>query len=248
MSDEFINSDLIDRYLKNQMEDSERLNFEEKMASDPELANEVSLQKSILNGIDFHFDQELKQKLQKEEAQFEGPAENGKKINLWIGLAIAAVVVIAFFAYILAGSQQPAYDELYYSHYSPYPNITDPIARDDINDAQSPMQLYESGDFQNAAGLLAEQLAQNPDDPQIKFYYAQAILANDEFNEAYEIFETLASDTTHAFTGPALWYQSLIDIKENRIDRAKSILQQLIKYHRDYTKRGNDLLSALENQ
>lgn len=82
----------IERYLKDQLSATEKSAFEEQMAKDPALQEEVTLQQEVMKGVDRAV---LRQKVQKASIRF----KRGRNIIKWgsIGLGIFVLIVAALY-------------------------------------------------------------------------------------------------------------------------------------------------------
>lgn len=77
----------IDRYVNGGMVDDELRLFEERMREHAELAQQVHLHRDILEGMEYHFMQELKEQLALSD-------QAKKKFNVRRALQIAAAVLL----------------------------------------------------------------------------------------------------------------------------------------------------------
>ncbi len=95
--------ELIDKYLTGEMQGEELLKFENEIAGNPDLANEINEQKEIIDLItEYHLNTELKNKLDKihNEQKIKPYKNNTKKIfnNIYIISVAASVAFIVSFS------------------------------------------------------------------------------------------------------------------------------------------------------
>jgi len=81
--------DQIDRYVNSQMDEGELVTFEQRMRANAELAHAVHMHKDVLQGIEYHFMNDLKAKL------IASDRPTRSKLPAW---AIAALVALGLAA------------------------------------------------------------------------------------------------------------------------------------------------------
>lgn len=107
MRDELQNIERIERYLEGKMTGEEKEAFETEMANDPDLKNDVDIQKQLQDGIKR---QALKAEIQKAHERFvsSGGGASGNFLTSTKFLAaLAGAIIVATAAYFLVPSQQP---------------------------------------------------------------------------------------------------------------------------------------------
>ncbi len=88
--------DQIDRYVNGMMTVDERYLFEQRMRENVQLAHAVHMHKDVLQGIEFHFMQQLKDKL----IESDQPKKSGLPtwaIVLLVALGTAAIAAAVYF-------------------------------------------------------------------------------------------------------------------------------------------------------
>lgn len=92
--------DQIDRYVNEEMNENERLEFEQRMREHAELAQAVHMHRDVLQGIEFYFLKQLKEQL----ILSDQPKKAG--LPLWAiilisALAVGGLVALAIYLNIL---------------------------------------------------------------------------------------------------------------------------------------------------
>ena len=95
-----IHRDQIDRYVNEEMNENERLEFEQRMREHAELAQAVHMHRDVLQGIEFYFLKQLKEQL----ILSDQPKKAG--LPLWAiilisALAVGGLVALAIYLNIL---------------------------------------------------------------------------------------------------------------------------------------------------
>lgn len=101
MEEDLQHLDLIDKYINNELSESERIEFERLLIEDKKFGEELKFYKALYSGIEEKSKTELKSRLQGyyEEYEEEQQARSGGGIQryLAIGLSIAATLIVGFF-------------------------------------------------------------------------------------------------------------------------------------------------------
>ncbi len=90
MKSNLTNEDLVSRYLDNEMSDVEKLDFEQRLETDPQLKKEFSFQNELVTAIKEHRRMELKARL----ARIDVPAPFIHAIGLKIAAVATATIII----------------------------------------------------------------------------------------------------------------------------------------------------------
>lgn len=217
----------IDRFLRGEMDKAEAQAFERALSENPELQQKMKIQQELVSYIDLMGDQEVLANIRKVEGIYRSRKEGAIKKMPWLRPAlIAASVAILLFAgwWFLTPSSEP--DVLYANFYQPYE------------------LSFSSRDGGNAETLLAASTAYNAED------YAQAITAFQSlppelqtskvklaigisqmelssFEEAQSLFDQIISVEDPLFMDQALWYKALSLLKQDELEQAKGVFQQL---------------------
>ena len=244
--------DKIDKYLKKQLSEQERRDFEQQMENDPDLAKEVALQQDVMEGIDAYFSKGLKRNLQELEKEIRhNQTEVVRKKRRWFSwvTAIAASVLMVLLAGYFILFSKPDNQELFQAYYQPYPNIVAPAERSEngADEDTQPFRLYESGNYSAAipAFEIALETAEEQEKPALHFYYGLSLLHLGKTAPAIEHLQLVSKQEDSPFALPAQWYQALAFLKNNDPVRAKAILEELRNSDTIYQKKSMELLEEL---
>ena len=239
----------IDRYLSKDMTERERESFEEQLLKDKELKRSVEMQKDIYQGIDFHFQENLKNRLQKEEKNPSGLDTRKQGTQRWLSPVIRVAASLALLLgagyWYLASQVSP--EELFAANYQPYPNIVNPVERsgalpqDQLGRA---MIAYEKGNYKDAIESFEQQF--DTLEPSYNFYLALCLLEVGESERAAATLEKVVISQNETFYLPALWYQSLAYLKDHQTQMAQQTLEKLLKQENStYHDRAQKILDQL---
>ena len=239
----------IDRYLSGDMTEREREAFDEQLLQDETLKLSLEMQKDIYQGIDFHFQADLKNKLQQEEESASGFSTRKLGKQRWLSQAMIVAVSLALLlgvGYWFVASQVSP-EELYEAHYQPYPNILNPVERsaalpqDELGQA---MMAYEQGNYEAAMETFQQQF--DALEPSHKFYLALCLLEVGESKRAAATLQEVTHSQDDTFYLPALWYESLAYLQDQQTQKAQQILEKLLEQENStYHKRARKILDQL---
>ncbi|MDF9795928.1 tetratricopeptide (TPR) repeat protein [Catalinimonas alkaloidigena] len=218
--------DLIDRYCRGTLSEIDRRDFEAKINQDPNLKKQVLLHADLIEGIQRHFNGELKSMLKQSDKP-----DNEKKNNrkyFFYSLAVAATVsLFLVLGYVLMNNASPT--RLYQAHYQAYPNIVNPVERsasdDKKNYLDNAMRAYEQADYQQAASLFEQ--SEEPLSYSYKFYLAISYIELSRHQDALQLLREVQNSDEKAYYYPSLWYQSMSFLALSDAENTRKMLEQL---------------------
>ncbi len=239
---------LIEKYLRNELNDAEMASVETRAAEDTNFAQEISLQKDMLDGIERHFDDNIKSLL----AATENHLRQETKVvqpNFWLsrGLPLAAAIITFIMVGYLLIKEKPSSQELYVAYYETYPNIVAPLDRSNSGVSVTALSFYENGDFEKARALLEQEIVAAPDDIGLQFYFGICQLELDNPDFAIAELKPIADAKHEIFGEPAGWYVALAHLKAGSVEEAKKLLVSIKNNKQNaYSKRATALLDELD--
>ena len=225
-------------YLNNRLSKEEKAAIENRLESDPEFKTQFKIHESLLEGIEYHFDKQLKQSLKDHETK-------GKKRKLYVAMAVAAsFLAIAIFSYqMLYVSVNDS--EIFLKYYKPYYNVIDEPQRNSTsaNDG-SVFQLYDKGEYHKAIAGLRNSLAISPQNLEASFYLGLSYLAVNQLDSAV-LYLNKSSQQVSAFLEPAQWYLGLAYLKSGKTGTAKKVFREISNKPGGYRNRAEVILEEL---
>jgi len=239
----------IDRYLSRDMTEHERKAFEKQLFQDDELKRSVEVQRDIYLGINFHFQESLKNKLQKEETNPSGFDTRKQGNQRWLiqAMSVAASLTLLLGVGYWFLNSQVTPEDLYAANYQPYPNIVNPVERsgalpqDQLGEA---MMAYEQGNYEAAIETFEKQF--DTLKPSYSFYFALCLLEVGESKRAAATLEEVVTSQDETFYLPALWYESLAYLQDHQTQKAQQTLETLLEQENStYHDRARKILDQL---
>lgn len=257
----------IENYLKGSLSDEEKRSFEERLTSDAEFEREYVLEKQLYetlseektNSIDTNdpqltpYKEALKQKHLQElkktlsEANSEINSAPVKTRNLWYYTAAAAVT--AFIIFQLFFNKDTSNQGLYYA-YADIDQLPSFTVRDSQNDFQLKLvegeKAFDTKDYQQALPIFQNALAIQKNNRLIYIYLGLTQSELELYQEAKETFALLKATESSYHQDIALWYTSLILVKQDSVSKALEGLkvfasQESSSYHFDALELMRDL-------
>lgn len=233
-----MNSDddqLIDQYFSNELDETGRIHFQQKLETDTDFAAAFELRLEMETFLERHPQREmLKDKLKtlgkdfKEEKTTKIISITQKRKQwLWVaGIAAAiALIAIIIWPFLFPSSLYEQYNQhrpLALQERSTSANLQAETAFNDKN-------------FDLAYLALTEYLNDQPNDVRAQLALGISALELDRIPEAKRIFETIREGES-AFSQSASWYLALTHIKQNELEEARAYLEQIPSGSFWYTK------------
>ena len=233
--------DLIQRYFKNLLSDSEQKKFAYLKKTDASFVEPIKRYADLQAVIKADEKNNLKKRLQQLEVQTITPTKS--KYRFWkISIAASITLAIGISSYLLwVNTKAPT--DLYATYFAPYPNVVHPVVRSEqtANDiAGIAFLTYENGEYIRAKKSF-EQLLKIDNSLDNQFYLAMTLLNKGEETEALQQLELLAQSETK-FLPQVYWYKSLIYLRRGDTANARKNLKQLQALKADYKKKEISLL------
>lgn len=247
---------LIEKYLYKELSEAEIQEFEQRMESDTDFADEVELRSVIFAKTKYDFKQELK-------AARESASSDSKPDYLkWIvGLLILGI--IAFLLYQHYFVERPIKP----------PTINKDSTKDHIADAnghgtyvggliaqkhpapptfagenddaeawKAAKNAYKNGAYETTVREIEK--ITSPDTEQ-QFYLALAHLYDEKYDKSITQFGPIIEQNNINYSPTSKWYVSLAHLKNNQAEQAKEYLQQIVNDKSWKYKEAQKLLNTL---
>ena len=242
----------IEAYLAGELNAEEKTAFEQKLQSDPNLAEEVALQRDTHQLLDLYQQVSYKDKLKAIDAEMAGtePMEAETKViplfqRRGFQLAAAAVMVLVVAAFLLMNrGKSPS--QLADEAYTTYPNLTtlrgDEAGLDSIMNRG--MAAYSTGNYAVAIEELRLAASQQTDDPETVFYLGLAQLGDKQPGAAIQHLSSVRTDPDYGQT--ADWYLALAYLFEDNAQEAQEVLKEIVATpSHAYKDKANTILEQL---
>lgn len=251
MEKEITRQEKIDAYLLNQMSSSERIEFESQIDSDPELQEQIRIQRMIVEEIN-----------DRESFNYLLDKNRKKKITVkktWRILSIAAVFtgLLGFFIiqpttisnksiYNTFSDIQPSRIELV--------RVEDPLRGEeyvipglpmtDSEFAKDGLNYYEKNDYLKAT-IAFQKIQDLKDYPELMIYHSIAQLKVGQTSEAINNLLYLSNLKDFKSLELSKYYLSLGYINAGKVLKARKILKNIVESKGEYSMRASEMLSNM---
>ncbi|MCC5944956.1 MAG: hypothetical protein JJT94_08465 [Bernardetiaceae bacterium] len=223
-------------FTKNKLDRKTQIELEERLQTDPDFRHDFALLKKIEQGVKNQGKIQLKKHLQQLDAAhpYQYKPKNHKKyfINYLMGGLLAAAI-IAFVVLWFSGEallERNKAENTFVAYYETMPNYLQPITRNqnpEPNTIADAMNAYEQQDYKTTIKIAKQLLDKNPQSPDLRFYFALSLLADDAPQAAIKEFEKAQIQGTK-FEHDAMWYAALASLKLDKKNDARTWLNQIL--------------------
>jgi hypothetical protein len=218
MSDASLHKDrfgAIEAYLLGTMDLATRDRFEEEMAADPLLRDEVELQRENIRAVELAG---VNRTLQAAGAEYHEADASHARGSWTIYLKYAAMVAVLILGAVWWLGRPRENERLFAEYYEEDPGLPVPMSAVSDPIFQDAMVAYKLGDFGEARGKWGELLHAKPDNDTLRFYIGNAYLAEGNAAAAIPLFKAVAEDPASAFRDKARWFLFLACLHEGRLN------------------------------
>ena len=243
------NEEKIDQYLTNRLGEKERADFNQEIATNSDLRDEVNVQRALLGGITAGGNRQLKTRL---KAMHEAATQAEEKpearvVQLrsrrWMAVAASvAILAIALWFFVA----QPADNQaLFANYYEPYQtNLT---TRDmaDTNPLAQIDALYKAGKYAEVIPIIEAELTKTPGNAKLSLAAGVSYLELGNLDKTQFHFKRAAAN--ELLQEVAHWYLALTYLKQEDKAAAVSLLEKLkANASPHYQAKATDLLEKLK--
>lgn len=255
--------ELIEAYLEDTMSPQARLEFEQRLKEDQELADTWKLNQEVdraihpkivdmanlLEGLGDEFAQDYQQK-QAPESQKPKSAMRPFLIFLLVGI----IALLTAFFWWNSKEETPANPEQIFAEaYEPYPISTTIRSTEDplFSELEIAQKAYENGAYTTAIEalktLLEDGNSTEKDIIEVRFYKGLSHLGNENIPAAKQELDIVLASNNLAYIQQTQWYLALIELKNNNPTAAKVYLNNILAVTEEgkYAKKAKGVLREL---
>lgn len=213
--------EIIDAYLQGRLSQKENQVFEQQLAKDQALREELEFRKNLQIAVTIRERKRLKAILSAKTKQ-----KSDEDIYRW-KLAAAVSGLIFIVAATIFFFNKDSNDKLFLAYYETFPNIEVPTVRGslDLHGLTDAFLAYDNEEYELAQLLFKDHFQVNEDFVS-GFYGAMASIEIGDFNTALELLIN-AGESPDAYEVPRLWYMALLNIKLEKQSDAMELLNAI---------------------
>lgn len=224
--------ELIESYYKGRMNDSARLAFEERRASNNDFAQEAEVYQLMMSGINAQGEHQFSEKVKQWERKINEKEIQRRPVVLnrvWAVAASVLILVIPLSVWLY--SLRPVSTEQRFEEYfQPYDDIvTDRSspARDERRFTEA-MHAYNAGDYKKAIPIFNFVVSKKPQNEAARFYRGVAYLATGDAERSEKDFLWFQQKEESLFFETAQWYLVLAYLKQKQMDSVHNQLNTIL--------------------
>ncbi len=216
----------IEGYLNGSLSESDRLQFEAKLNSDPSLQEKIEEVRTILSNIETAV---LKEKLDSFHTdipvQLDDTSElskNSKKSWYYVAGIAASIALLTALYFGVSGNTTP--EKLFEEYFKPDPGLPTTMGTTTDFSFYEAMVDYKKGAYASAIEKWEALLPSKIKGDTLPYFLGVAHLANDNEEKAISYLHPLSQQGTTSFIKETDYYLGLAYLKANDIDNAKKLL------------------------
>ena len=237
--------DKISAYLRGELSDLEQQSLVDKIANDPELAKELNRQKMISEHIELLEDRKITEQVRavhKREMERRRKSLRFKKLKKW---AIAAIVLLLISLAWWLWQRPTTPEKLFAENYAAYDLYFGDRGEGDLMIEAG--GLYLSANYESAIPLFEKLLEQDKTLTKARFALGICQMELGNWEKAISNFQPLIEEKDILYAENAQWYVALALIKLDKLEEAKTYLNQLKgNNNARFQQKATTLLKALE--
>jgi hypothetical protein len=225
----------IERYLAGELTPEENKDFEDRVKTDPDFAEKVTVYRSLSENLKSRFsggqDEQRLREILSAISKAEITKKSGKGISLhwYYWAAAASIALLAIFWFYITTPTLPEYSE-----YAFHESLSLTERGDDSLNHQAE-DAFNSAKYLQAIHFVNRLLQADPGNTELQLYKGVSLLELDRYAEAESIFNAIKNSDT-VYRDKAIWYLALSALKQKDYDKCKALLDQLSPDSEDHSK------------
>ncbi|MDP4273291.1 MAG: hypothetical protein Q8907_03315 [Bacteroidota bacterium] len=250
--------DKIDAWLRGELTKQWSEEFHKSMEENDELKKEAGLIQDIVVGLRAYDEETLRERFKNLGRQQD--EQKHRQLKLYTFSAIAAIVVLLISVGIFVKSsishsvqnKELTAEVLFHKYFQAYPVPSDNMLRGSAtakktdNASDEAMRCYDAENYKEASRKFALALKQSPSTTNDIFYLGISQLATNQTEPAIHSFLKLESLNQPLYSDHVKWYLALGYLKENKKDKVRHYLKQLIDSQSTYSGPASELMHEMK--
>ena len=239
----------IERYIADEMSDTEKNWFEKELEGNEKLRNEVLLRKKTDNILKNQDIISLRSKLSRIENERSviksGPRFNKRSVTRY---AAAIAIIILIGSITVFRERNLTIDELLTPYDIPYqPSAGSRSMQLNSNeDFAHGLEYYNTSDYRNAANFFSKVIENNPKDMAATLLNGISNYEITRYSEAKASFGKVVEDNKSLYVDQAEWYLAACYLRTDENEKAIQILQKIKKESGHFAKPAARLVRKLK--
>lgn len=245
------NTKEIDEYLEGSLTDSEKLDFEAALNTDPQLYKEFSLHNELDNVLSDQKTLDFRAILVESRRNYK---RNQKTVPKVIKIArkyryaAASVILLLMIvgSILILSPRNYSNEQLFHKYYKPGDAVG--ITRSGNVNVVDAIMKFHNGEYLSACNIFDDVLQQDVNNQALRYYYGISCIEVKDYEKAEKLFKEIIDDGNNLYIEYAQWYLGLTYLVEGQnekaIDQFNSIAENSEHY---YNKDARELSEKIEN-
>ncbi|HJW30026.1 MAG TPA: tetratricopeptide repeat protein [Saprospiraceae bacterium] len=230
---------LIERYLAGDLTPEERRQAEDRLANDPEFRQLWSSNSHAVDSLREYDRAKWRERFRQRDAILDQAHQTRtlKPVNrIWWWSAAALLAGLVIWRVMLTLNANPipgikSEEELYAAYFSPFKSdMTEPVEKGEHERTQLDQfnAFYWKGNYAGAVSLYDSLPVELQSNDNVRFRYANALLAEQQTDKASLILENIVRNHQSHYTAESEWLLALCAIRQHEPGKAKDYLTHYI--------------------
>jgi len=245
----------IERYIHNEMQGQEIVEFEKALEEDAQLKSEYLLRKEVEDALSETDILDLREQLDHiSDSYFQHAARPGfvkiwHRSKHWIAAASFTILISIGGLTYYHSHQPPSKDEIFTEYYKPYEvTVSFRSADTEINSLlTNALQAYQQENYNEALGLF-QQVLEKRNDISAQMYSGISYMEIEKYRKANKSFQDVIKAKDNLFIDQAKWYSAMCYVKLGEIQNAKSLLMELSQTSAFYKNKSAEIIKELDRK
>jgi tetratricopeptide (TPR) repeat protein len=239
-------TELIEKYIDNELNSDERKYVEQLIADDEDFAKEFQLRLNINHAImenDIVLLRKNLEEICRNSTQDKGAIIRRLYKRKWHLVAASATILVVIGSFLLSDINTNSTESLFQNNYTFEVCIEVERGNSSTIDKNIKTALlhYNNSEFKEAIAILKD----NQKDIISKFYLGLSYIETKKYNKAIICFQDVLDDNSNLFLEQSKWYKGLCYLKLDKKKEAKNIFQEIVKNDDLFKNQASKILDSL---
>ena len=226
--------DLIERYVRQELTESETRDMEALLSTDKALRLELALHREVHHALHNADRAAFEAQLKEADHDYFSGMQSVSEPTLWrrylaAAAAVALLLTAAIALYVRNG--KPDAGELFVAYYETY-EMPGQLRSDDSSASththlEQAMACYEKREFTRSADYFSLALNEHPNNMTALFLRGVSYLETDKAEFAIRDFQNVIAGGDNLFMSQSRWYLALSYLKQDKINEARQVLNAM---------------------
>jgi len=240
------NFEKMEDYIHGKLSALEQQRFEDEMAQDEVLRQEVALYRRLIDAVETESARQLLEQIHEENFAKETTVVPLQSRRAFFPLAIAASLALLVLAgWWLFTLQSTQAEGLYAAYFFPAVGLPTTLGYTEDPQFAEGMISYKLQEYAEARNYWKSLVEADPQNDTLNYYMGIAFLADEMPDQAVNHLQRVVQQDESAYQNDAKWYVALAYLLAEQEENAKTILNELAATESNYQEPSREILNDL---